>query len=822
MVNLYFLALFIQIGISNSELSFNSPLLGGRQKFSCVPPGKGAAPDLQGVGTGSTGEDQTGSTWQPCQEGAQCINKSQICDGVRNCDNGRDENKELCDAWVCERGVRCQNSSVCIQVPHQTMCSGNGGGVCGDGSDQAYCLHTIYTGSFLNTSLGLRISNGEDCFCDLRDGEGARLFYRSMGRTHRSSHILGKVCIGRRDSRVCDGYPDCIHGADEDENICKQSSDLIGSRSGRKIEPESQVSDQKEDIILTQDVSEVDVEDEVTKEYAVDLNLLLIIFTITVVSVLGFCLLIIYVMFKLSRRNIKEAGGEDRTPLPPTFDRQTSAGSGNNIYVSTPRSPPVDRKPTWSLGSTCIVKELGRGFFSKVYLAQDPTHGLVALKTTDSQRTDKMDDCIANEIETLSGLTDHRNIIRLIGQNTDEKLIVLEYCFHGNLKDYVTRNREYFINELDANSGELQRDSFLYSSPTGSETFPMADFVTSLHTKGNIEDATCKDVPVVKMSKSLVSTRRLLYWSYQMSRGLRYLAEVGVIHRDVALRNMLLTNNDIIKISDFGLAASIDPKLAVSPNKTPQYWSRSNKPQPFKWMAPESFRENVFSQKTDVWAFGVTLWELFNLGKEPYGDATPHSLQKMLNTGGRLKDCSNAPTKVIQLMRECWFDDPCNRPNFTTVIGVLSCYIGRPEKIENDVRSRTDSGLGDVEMGYLDMTLTPRDSSGFASDSTPSTSKFSTRSREYKPSTNRSRRVSRSSIGNLTNGSTNSIHKNSSVGSILTNGSIGYVHSTGSIGSRDPNHNCSSPRAIYWSNYKIVNGNHQVYNDVENLLPLQT
>ena len=70
---------FHQIGISNSELSFNSPLLGGRQKFSCVPPGKGAAPDLQGVGTGSTGEDQTGSTWQPCQEGAQCINKSQVC-----------------------------------------------------------------------------------------------------------------------------------------------------------------------------------------------------------------------------------------------------------------------------------------------------------------------------------------------------------------------------------------------------------------------------------------------------------------------------------------------------------------------------------------------------------------------------------------------------------------------------------------------------------------------------------------------------------------------------------------------------------------------
>ncbi|XP_023330877.1 tyrosine-protein kinase RYK-like [Eurytemora carolleeae] len=86
-------------------------------------------------------------------------------------------------------------------------------------------------------------------------------------------------------------------------------------------------------------------------------------------------------------------------------------------------------------------------------------------------------------------------------------------------------------------------------------------------------------------------------------------------------------------------------------------------------MAPESFIQNVFSQKSDVWAFGITLWELFSLGKEPYGEGiTPFSLQKMLNTGGRLQECRNAPMKVRVLMRECWFSEPVCRPSFNSAV----------------------------------------------------------------------------------------------------------------------------------------------------------
>ena len=135
-----------------------------------------------------------------------------------------------------------------------------------------------------------------------------------------------------------------------------------------------------------------------------------------------------------------------------------------------PASPrPV--RSHWSLTTTSIVKELGHGFFSKVlhcscscpqplpqvYLAQDAKHGFVALKTMDNQRMGAAsDECISNEIAVLASLPPHLNIVRLVGCNREEKLVVVEYCFHGNLKDYVSRYREYYIDELCPETQEMQ------------------------------------------------------------------------------------------------------------------------------------------------------------------------------------------------------------------------------------------------------------------------------------------------------------------------------------------------------------------------------
>ena len=131
----------------------------------------------------------------------------------------------------------------------------------------------------------------------------------------------------------------------------------------------------------------------------------------------------------------------------------------------------------------------------------------------------------------------------------------------------------------------------------------MTDYLSSI--KAKMETLT-KDDKTDENSKSSLRTIRLLSWSYQVSLGLKHLADKGIIHRDVALRNILLTSNDVIKIADFGLAVSSSSQAGES-GEIPQYWSRSNKPTPYKWMALESLTDGVFSTQSDVWGFGVLL-----------------------------------------------------------------------------------------------------------------------------------------------------------------------------------------------------------------------
>merc|ERR1719180_341990 len=176
------------------------------------------------------------------------------------------------------------------------------------------------------------------------------------------------------------------------------------------------------------------------------------------------------------------------------------------------------------------------------------------------------------------------------------------------------------------------------------------------------------------------------------------------------------------------IAPNTPTKRTHPPDQVPQYWSRSNKPAPYKWMAPESLQSNVYSQMSDVWGFGVTLWELFTLGQEPYGDSpTPGHIIQMLGQGRRLGEASLAPKRVNVLMRECWQSDPNQRPSFYQAVELLAAYMSKLERQTYESRARLDSGVGDCE-GYLDMTSTRV--------STPSTSgtasKSSTRRAQVK------------------------------------------------------------------------------------------
>ena len=141
--------------------------------------------------------------WLSCGEVEDCISISQVCDGQPDCDGAGDEDLATCASWSCAHGVRCSQSAVCIHIPHQVLCAGDDdrASVCPDGSDQQYCLHRIYTGCFINTTLGLTISDCDTCFCQLRDKldtkQSTAAVFKSVGRSFRSSHVMARICIQR-------------------------------------------------------------------------------------------------------------------------------------------------------------------------------------------------------------------------------------------------------------------------------------------------------------------------------------------------------------------------------------------------------------------------------------------------------------------------------------------------------------------------------------------------------------------------------------------------------------------------------------------------
>ena len=287
----------------------------------------------------------------------------------------------------------------------------------------------------------------------------------------------------------CDGSDDCLFGEDEDPELCYKKADHVQEQNRNYGNSNVKLD--------TFDIGDfADSGDEELDEVTFDITMFIVIFLVSCVSVIGTCFIIIMLMFKLIKLSMKP---HQEAPYNPSFTRQTSSESSND-YFPTTKSPRMEKKPKWTLKTTSIVKELGKGFYSKVYLAQDANNGFVALKTVDNQKTNNAEECISNEIDILSNIGTHLNIVKILGFNRDEKLVVMEYCFNGNLKDYISRYREYYMDEINPETKELSQETFLYKSPTASENTPMSDFLTSLHANiksdNKEEETKSKEKPI--------------------------------------------------------------------------------------------------------------------------------------------------------------------------------------------------------------------------------------------------------------------------------------------------------------------------------------
>ncbi|XP_036934621.1 receptor-type tyrosine-protein kinase FLT3 [Acanthopagrus latus] len=395
----------------------------------------------------------------------------------------------------------------------------------------------------------------------------------------------------------------------------------------------------------------------------------------------------------------------------PQLQMIQAVGPNDNDYIYI-NFKDFEYNPKWEFPRENLElgDELGSGAFGMV--VQATAYGInkpgisqqVAVKMLKEKHQTVEKEALMSELKMLTHIGHHANIVNLLGACTDSGPIYLifQYCCYGDLLNYLKQNREHYHKSVtDAfnkdrfsslyhnlqprkNSSELDKavDNYMpmYGSTTrGQEDIALLTLNSSdmdgLEIYEHIDDQT-EDLKTLTFDD-------LLSFAFQVAKGMEFLSSKNCIHRDLAARNVLVTNGRLVKIGDFGLARDID--------NDSNYVVRGNVRLPVKWMAPESTFQGIYTMKSDVWAYGILLWEIFSLGVTPYpGMKVDHTFYAMIERGFKMECPYYANESVYGMMCKCWALDPCDRPSFSKLVS----YIGeqltdREEKLYHNMLDQT-------------------------------------------------------------------------------------------------------------------------------------
>ncbi|XP_067932204.1 tyrosine-protein kinase CSK-like isoform X2 [Watersipora subatra] len=173
--------------------------------------------------------------------------------------------------------------------------------------------------------------------------------------------------------------------------------------------------------------------------------------------------------------------------------------------------------------------------------------------------------------------------------------------------------------------------------------------ITEYLSKGNLVDY------LRTRGRSVITKVDQINFACDVCKGMAYLEEKKLVHRDLAARNILIHENGMAKVSDFGLARHAD--MFQDGGKFP-----------IKWTAPEALRNNTFTSKSDVWSFGVLLWELYSFGRNPYPRIPQGDVMALVEKGYRMESPESCPREIFTIMSDCWSLDAKARPDFRILL----------------------------------------------------------------------------------------------------------------------------------------------------------
>ncbi|XP_001627508.2 uncharacterized protein LOC5506836 [Nematostella vectensis] len=306
-----------------------------------------------------------------------------------------------------------------------------------------------------------------------------------------------------------------------------------------------------------------------------------------------------------------------------------------------------DRMDVWEIPRDCVTlgDRIGEGQFGIVFagtvkIGEDTIKAAIKCIKDVDDRYDMKD--LKLEMEMMKEIGYHPNVVSLIGTCTIETplYIITEYVSGGNLLDQLRQSRRTDSKYVNVNSTLTSRD--------------------------------------------------LLRIALDVSRGMRHIAMKKFVHRDLAARNVLMTDTLTAKVADFGLARDIYCEG--------KYVKTGGGRLPIKWMAPEAIRDQVYTTQTDVWSFGVLLWEIVTLGRSPYPGVPIAMLLEKLLYGYKMPCPSHCSEEVYSVMESCWQLEPSARPGFGELSKILTemlsdgrVYVNMEEYCESLVDSSRES-----------------------------------------------------------------------------------------------------------------------------------